>query len=100
MKYAHVIISGFVQGVGYRHFVRSKARELGLKGWVKNLPADLGKPDGKVEAFFAGEEDKIKQMINFCRQGPFLSEVKNVDIEWEEKSLPTKLPEEFEIVID
>ncbi|MBI2074961.1 MAG: acylphosphatase [Candidatus Levybacteria bacterium] len=81
MQQAHVFISGFVQGVGFRHFVRQKARQLGLTGWVRNLP------DRRVEAVFqqsSGKVDKVEQVIKECRKGPFLSEVEEVRVEWEE----------------
>lgn len=78
-------ISGFVQGVGYRQFVRRNAQELGLVGWIKNLPGEgQGGRGQKVEAVFQGEKAKIDQMVLLCRKGPFLSEVKNVEIFWEE----------------
>ncbi|OGH17671.1 MAG: acylphosphatase [Candidatus Levybacteria bacterium RIFCSPHIGHO2_02_FULL_37_10] len=75
---AHVVISGFVQGVGYRHFIRSNAQKLGLTGWVANVP------DGKVEVLFQGPKEKIEEVILLCRKGPFLAEVEDVDVEWEE----------------
>lgn len=78
MKTVHVLICGFVQGVGYRHFVRSHARESGLTGWVKNLP------DGRVEAVFQGSKENIEKMIELCRKGSFLAEVEDVDVEWKE----------------
>ena len=78
MKQVHVFISGVVQGVGYRYFVKANARTLGLTGWVRNAE------DGGVEAVFAGEEKVIEKMIELCRKGPFLSEVKNIGFEWEE----------------
>lgn len=73
---AHVIISGFVQGIGFRVFVRKHASKLGLFGWVKNTP------DGKVEAVFVGPKDKIEEIILHCKKGPFLSEVKELRTEW------------------
>lgn len=78
MLCVHVIISGFVQGVGYRQFVKSNARRLGLTGWVTNLP------DNRVEAVFQGSKEKIEEIIRLCRKGPFLSEVENVEVEWKE----------------
>jgi acylphosphatase len=75
----HVLISGSVQGVGYRYFVKSKARELGLRGFVKNLP------DGRVEAVFAGKKEKLNMMIKFLKKGPFLAEVDNLEINWNSK---------------
>ena len=78
MQVAHILISGFVQGVGYRQFVKRKAREFGLTGFVRNLP------DGKVEAIFQGSKENIEKMIVFCKKGPFLSEIKEVQAAWEE----------------
>ncbi len=78
MKQAHLFISGSVQGVGYRQFVKSNARKLGLTGWVRNAE------DGGVEAVLQGDKERIEQMIAFCKQGPFLSEVKQIGFEWEE----------------
>ena len=78
MKQAHIIISGFVQGVGYRYFVRANASKLGLNGWVRNTT------NGKVEAVFVGVQDIIEKMIALCKEGPMLSEVKDIQVEWEE----------------
>jgi acylphosphatase len=77
---AHVFISGFVQGVGYRQFVKRSARALNLTGWAKNLP------DNRVEAVFQGSKEQIEKIISACKKGPFLSEVKNVVVEWEDQS--------------
>lgn len=71
----HVLISGFVQGVGYRQFVKSNARKLGLTGYVTNLP------DKRVEALFEGGEESIQEMIKLCKKGPFLSEVDAIIVE-------------------
>ncbi len=74
MAKAHVLISGQVQGVGFRYFLRGKLVELGLTGWVKNLP------DGKVEAEVEGEREKIEKIVEWCKQGPPLAKVKDVKI--------------------
>lgn len=78
MKQAHVFISGFVQGVGFRAYVRSKARKLGVNGWVRNLS------DDRVEAVLQGEKDKIEKIIAFCRRGPFFADVTDIVVDWEE----------------
>jgi len=78
MQQVHVFISGHVQGVSFRYFVKSNARKLGLTGWVRNTE------DGGVEAVFSGEKEKIEKMIAFCREGPMLAEVKQVGFEWED----------------
>ena len=82
MKFAraHAFISGEVQGVGFRFHTRIKARNLGLKGWVKNLD------NGDVEAVFEGEEDKVKEMIKWCKKGPDSALVKDVKVEFEDYS--------------
>lgn len=77
MTQAHLLISGSVQGIGYRYFIRSNARRLGLAGWVRN------NPDGAVEALLQGEKEIIEQMIILCKKGPFLAEVKQVVIDWQ-----------------
>jgi len=77
MNRAHLFISGFVQGVGFRANTARQARLLSLFGWVRNLP------DGQVEAVFEGPEDKIKKMVDWCRQGPILAKVKTVEVSWE-----------------
>ena len=82
MKIVHLIIKGYVQGVGYRKFVRHTATKLGLFGWVRNLP------DGSVEAEVSGPEDRINDLITECKKGPMLSEVSNVEVEWMEKDFP------------
>ncbi len=82
MRVAHFLIYGYVQGVGYRKFVRHHAEKLGLVGWVRNLP------DGSVEAEVFGPEDRIEKLIQECKKGPMLSEITSVDVTWEEKEFP------------
>ena len=84
----HVLISGRVQGVWFRVSTKQKAEQLGLTGWVRNTH------DGKVEAVFEGEENLVKKMIEWCRQGPPLSKVDNVEIK---NQNPTNGFEEFSI---
>jgi acylphosphatase len=55
-----------------------EARILGLTGWVRNLW------DGHVEVLLDGDEDAVKQMIEWCRQGPPSAVVENVEVAWEE----------------
>ncbi len=76
---ARIFVSGFVQGIGFRYFVKSNARRLKLTGWVRNTD------DGKVEVLAQGEKDAIEKLVKFCNQGPFLSEVKSVDVSWEKE---------------
>ena len=72
MKSIHLIISGKVQGVFFRDTTRRKANELGLVGYVKNIP------DGDVEVVAQGNEDKIKELISFIKNNPGYSKVKDV----------------------
>lgn len=74
---AHMYIHGNVQGIGYRYWMRSQARKLGLTGWVRNLS------DGRVEAMVDGSKDKVEEIIIKCKQGPMLAGIKHLDIIWE-----------------
>ncbi len=91
MKQYHLLVSGLVQGVGYRHFVRSRAEELGLSGWVKN------REDGQVEVMVIGREELINKFINILRKGPILARVETMESE-EVKSLDLSLFGRFEII--
>ena len=75
-----MLISGCVQGVWFRASTRDKAEQLGLTGWVKNTY------NGDVEAVFEGEEETIKEMIAWCHEGPSLSDVTSVKVDYEEFS--------------
>lgn len=72
----HVLISGLVQGVGFRHATYRKAATMGLSGWVRNTP------DGRVEAVFEGEKPVLEEMLDWCTQGPVLSRVDTVECDW------------------
>lgn len=75
-KRAHAVITGRVQGVGYRWTTYRRAKSLGLTGWVRN------RPDGSVEAVFEGAEADVRSMIDWCREGPSSAIVEDVDVEW------------------
>ena len=68
-----VIISGKVQGVAYRAWAASKAEELELNGWIRNLS------DGTVEAAFAGPEETVEQMVEECGVGPRSARVDDIE---------------------
>lgn len=80
MLQAHIYISGFVQGVGFRYFIRDNAEKLGIKGWVRNTL------DNRVEAVLQGDKISIEKLIDVCNKGPILSEVKEIDVVWEDES--------------
>jgi acylphosphatase len=74
MERRHVIVYGFVQGVGFRFAVEREARSRGVSGWVRN------RPDGTVEAVFEGEPEDVESLVAFCRRGPRGAEVERVDV--------------------
>jgi acylphosphatase len=74
---AHVLISGRVQGVGYRYATVDTASQLGLTGWVRNLP------DSRVEAVFEGAREVVEEMVRWCHTGPPAAVVKSVVVEYE-----------------
>ena len=77
---ARVIISGRVQGVFFRYTTQLKAQEKGITGWVKNLYS------GEVEAIFEGEEDKVREIVEWCRTGPPGAYVEKVDVSYHKYS--------------
>ncbi len=60
----HVRVSGRVQGVFYRAFTAERAKELGIKGWVQNVPG------GGVEAVLEGERQKVGELLRQMKAGP------------------------------
>lgn len=74
-KRYHLLVSGRVQGVGYRYFARDAARALGLGGWVRNVRG------GGVEVEVEGEREVIDRFIEGLRQGPPLSRVLGVEVQ-------------------
>jgi acylphosphatase len=74
MKAVCLIITGRVQGVGYRDWTIRTARNLGLRGWVRN------RIDDSVEALIAGEDAAVTAMIEACHSGPSHARVDKVDV--------------------
>ena len=75
MRTIKIFISGTVQGVFFRTFLKEKADELGLKGFARNLD------DGRVEVVVEGRDENVNEMVRLCKQGPAHSDVKNVESE-------------------
>ncbi len=71
---AHVYVSGRVQGVFFRTETQDEATRQGVSGWVRNLP------DGRVEAVFEGEKDRVDRLVEFCKQGPPGARITNVEV--------------------
>tara|TARA_Y100000310_G_scaffold113031_1_gene111580 strand:+ start:336 stop:593 length:258 start_codon:yes stop_codon:yes gene_type:complete len=70
-----MIVHGMVQGVFFRANTRKIALSLGLKGYVRNMP------EGSVEVVVEGSEDKLKELVEFCKKGPEGAEVSKVNVE-------------------
>ena len=74
----HLLISGMVQGVGYRWFVMRKANEYNLKGYVRNLYTD------DVEVEIEGQRALIMDFVRQIKTGPRSAHVTDIKIEWGE----------------
>ncbi len=72
------IVYGYVQGVFFRDFVSRRARELGLTGYVRNLP------EGTVEVNAEGERKQLEQLIGYLKVGPPTAKVEKVETNWSE----------------
>lgn len=82
MERLRVLVSGRVQGVGYRWAAAEEARRLGLSGWVRNLP------DGSVEAVFEGRREALERMRGWCADGPRFARVDRIEESWEPDAPP------------
>ena len=69
----YVSVRGRVQGVGFRWFVRERARALGLTGWVRNTP------DGAVEVFAVGNDEALRRLRALLRSGPSGARVSQIE---------------------
>lgn len=74
MRRVRFVVTGRVQGVGFRWFVRAEARPLGINGWIRN------REDGAVEAEVEGREDAIDALAACLEVGPPSAIVTNVEI--------------------
>jgi acylphosphatase len=75
MEVRHLIITGYVQGIGYRFSMVMAAQRLGVTGWVRN------RYDGSVEAMVAGDAEAVAAMIDWARHGPSGADVEHVAVE-------------------
>ncbi|MFV0436566.1 MAG: acylphosphatase [Desulfopila sp.] len=78
-KTVHVIVEGRVQGVGFRFSTQQQARQLQLRGWVRN------RPEGTVEAIISGNAEDVDRMLAWLHTGSPLAEVLAVHV----KEVPT-----------
>lgn len=72
MRTVHVVITGRVQGVGYRAWAADEAIARGLSGWVRN------RRNGSVEALFSGDTEAVESMLTACWEGPPPAEVAGI----------------------
>jgi acylphosphatase len=68
-----LVVSGRVQGVGFRQFIARRAAAAGVRGWVRNLA------DGRVEMVVAGSTAAVGEMRRAAREGPPMAVVTQVD---------------------
>ena len=83
MRRVKVLVRGRVQGVFFRANTEEQAKKLGVKGYVKNVPEG-------VEAVFEGEDEKVKDILEYVAVGPEGAKVTSIDVTEE------KFKEEFE----
>ena len=76
MARIHLLISGEVQGVFFRASTRRMASEIGVKGYIRNLPNEM------VEVVAEGRKPQLDRLIEFCRRGPEGAKVDEISIEW------------------
>jgi acylphosphatase len=73
-----VIVSGRVQGVGFRYSLADRAEARGVAGWVRNCA------DGSVEAVLEGPLEAVESLVDWCRSGPRGARIERVEIHDEE----------------
>jgi acylphosphatase len=84
----HVRVSGRVQGVYYRAYTKSQANEMGVKGWVRNIPG------GGVEAVLEGDREKVGELLGLMKAGPSGAMVSGLEI----SELKCKGYDDFKII--
>ena len=85
----HCLVSGKVQAVAYRVYVQDTATDLGIVGYVRNLP------DGQVEVVAQADSALLKEFVEYLHEGSLLSKVEGVAVEWRSLEKPY---EEFSIL--
>ena len=87
----HIVITGKVQGVGYRYWLYKKAIERNVVGWVRN------KVSGEVEALLVGNDVDINNLIQMCKKGSPLSKVTKIKVQNYQEEF---IKESFNIIND
>lgn len=86
-----LLISGRVQGVGFRYFTKTNAREIGVKGWVRNLES------GEVEVLLQGDEQDVMKMVELLREGPFPAKVEDLKLV-QKNDQPDEIENSFQVI--
>ena len=73
-KRSELVIRGDVQGVSYRYFARDIAKKMGVKGWIRN------ESNGSITAVIEGDDERVDNFVNWCRQGSPMSDVEKVEV--------------------
>jgi acylphosphatase len=76
LKYARAHLFVKVRDISFNYFAKEKSNNLSLKGWIKNHPS------GEVEAMFEGDEERIQEMVEWCKKGPSLFRDNTVRVEF------------------
>ncbi len=72
----HIVITGRVQGVAFRHYTLETATHLGIAGWIRNLR------DGRrVELMIEGDDESLETFVDWCQDGPPHARVESVDVD-------------------
>jgi acylphosphatase len=74
----YAVVSGRVQGVGYRYYALDAAQELGLSGWVRNMTSS------EVEIVAEGSRHDLMRFLIILERGPHHAVVKNIRVDWSE----------------
>lgn len=73
-KSVRLYITGLVQGIFFRMFIKQNAERYNVKGFTRNLE------DGRVEVFLEGNINEVDKIIELCKKGPRHAQIKNVEI--------------------
>lgn len=72
-KAVRLLLTGTVQGIFFRQFIKEHAEKCKVKGYVRSLE------DGRVEVFLEGNPDNVKDMMEVCKAGPRHANIRNVE---------------------
>ena len=73
-KSVRIYLTGVVQGVFFRQFIKENAERNDVKGFVRNLE------DGRVEIFFEGDTNAVDKMVDICKAGPKHAQISNLEV--------------------